>query len=181
MYQSSYYLLEPVEVIRILGIEAGEEFNRYFDISQRGNFEGKNIPNLLKSERIDSHFEEYKQTVYEYRKNRYALNLDDKILTSWNGLMIAAMCHLYRITGNKKYLNAAVNAQEFIESQLCEKAITDFYDKEQNGFFLYGKDNEQLILRPKETYDGAVPSGNSTMAYNLVRLYLIIGEKNMKI
>ena len=225
--EGKYYLFEPMEVIQILGIEAGEEFNQYFDITKRGNFEGKNIPNLLKSECIDSHFEEYKQTVYEYRKNRYALHLDDKILTSWNGLMIAAMCHLYRITGNKKYLNAAIKAQEFIESKLCEKdtlyvsyrtghrskkgflddyaneifallalfeatlnnvylekakqfcekAIADFYDKEQNGFFLYGKDNEQLILRPKETYDGAVPSGNSMMAYNLVRLYLITGEK----
>ena len=37
---------------------------------------------------------------------------------------------------------------------------------------------EELILRPKETYDGAVPSGNSTMAYNLVCLYLITDEKN---
>ena len=141
--------------------------------------------------------------------------------------MIAAMCHLYRATGNEEYLNAAKKAQNFIESKLCEKntlyvsyregqrskkgflddyaseifalltlyqvtsdivylekaqqfckkAIADFYDKEQGGFFLYGEENEQLILRPKETYDGAIPSGNSMMAYNLVQLYSITGEK----
>ena len=168
--------------------------------------------------------------VYQYRKKRYALHLDDKILTSWNGLMIAAMCQLYRVTMNKKYLNAAIGAQNFVQIKLCEKdilyvsyrngccggkgflddyaneifalltlykttfdkvylekarqycdkAIRDFYDEEQGGFFLYGKDNEQLILRPKETYDGAIPSGNSMMAYNLVHLYLITGGERYK-
>ena len=42
---------------------------------------------------------------------------------------------------------------------------------------MYGKENEQLILRPKETYDGAIFSGNSAMAYNLVQLYFLTGEK----
>ncbi len=228
--EGKFYLLEPMEVIKILGIEAGEEFNRYFDITKKGNFERKNIPNLLKSQRVEKHFEEYKQTVYEYRKNRYALHLDDKILTSWNGLMIAAMCHLYRITENRMYLDAAIRAQEFILSSLCEgdtlyvsyrnghrssngflddyanvifallalyeatldscylekakhlceKTIADFYDNENSGFFLYGEQNEQLIMRPKETYDGAVPSGNAMMAYNLVRLAAITDEKRWK-
>lgn len=168
--------------------------------------------------------------VYEYRRKRYALHLDDKILTSWNGLMIAAMCHLYRITENKTYLKSAVRAQELIDDSLCEKdtlyvsyrkgnrsekgflddyaneifallalyeatldsaylerakqfcykAVSDFWDKEQGGFFLYGAENEQLILRPKETYDGAVFSGNSAMAYNLVRLYLLTGEEQYR-
>ncbi len=228
--EGKYYLFEPMEVINILGIEAGEEFNRYFDITNKGNFEGKNIPNLLKSERVDKHFEEYKQTVYEYRKNRYVLHLDDKILTSWNGLMIAAMCHLYRVTENRMYLDAAVRAQKFILSLQCEgdilyvsyrnghrsskgflddyanvifallalyeatldsnylekaghfckKTIADLYDNENGGFFLYGEQNEQLIMRPKETYDGAVPSGNSVMAYNLVRLSAITDDKRFK-
>lgn len=61
--------------------------------------------------------------------------------------------------------------------QFCRKVIADFYDEAQGGFFLYGKDNEQLIIRPKETYDGAVFSGNSAMAYNLVQLYYLTGEE----
>lgn len=225
--EGKYYLFEPAEIIEILGEEAGKKFNQYFDITEKGNFEGKNIPNLLQSRDWNENLNACLSAVYEYRRNRYALHLDDKILTSWNGLMIAAMCHLYRVTGKDDYLNAAIKAQKFIQSKLCEgnalyvsyrkdqrsgkgflddyanevfallalyeatldniyldkarefcdKCISDFYDEEQGGFFLYGRENEQLILRPKETYDGAVPSGNSMMAYNLVRLFLLTGEK----
>lgn len=57
------------------------------------------------------------------------------------------------------------------------KLSLTFFDEKQGGFFLYGKENEQLILRPKETYDGAVFSGNSAMAYNLVQLYFLTGEE----
>lgn len=223
--EGKYYLFEPSEIVGVLGEEEGKRFNQYFDITDRGNFEGKNIPNLLQNresgEKIDT------SAVYEYRKKRYALHLDDKILTSWNGLMIAAMCHLYRVTGKKDYLDAAINAQKLIQSRLseentlyvsyrngqrsqkgflddyanevfallalyeatldrtyleragifCDKAIADFYDEDRGGFFLYGRENEQLILCPKDTYDGAIPSGNSVMAYNLVRLFLLTGEE----
>ena len=62
----------------------------------------------------------------------------------------------------------------------CRKAVSDFYDEENGGFFLYGKNHEQLVLRPKETYDGAVFSGNSAMAYNLVRLSLLTGDAQLQ-
>lgn len=231
--EGKYYLFEPQEIVRVLGEQAGMEFNQYFDITEKGNFEGKSIPNLLHRdeihkdmtrEEVDSH----KQAVYEYRKKRYPLHLDDKILTSWNSLMIAALCYLYRVTENRNYLDAAVISQKFIfeklyenntlyvsyrkeqrsgkgflddyayqvyallalyeatlemsyldkAKRLCKKVITDFGDEEQGGFFLYGAENEQLILRPKETYDGALFSGNSAMAYNLVQLFWITGEEN---
>ena len=229
------YLLDAVEVKRLLGEEKGKAFNRYYDITPEGNFEKKNIPNLLKNDLsgkktlfVDFEHIGCLNEIYKYRKNRYALHLDDKILTSWNGLMIAAMCHLYRVTGSRLYLNTARKAFEFIREklwdgdtlyisyrggkrsgkgllddyanmifallalyeatldsmylkkakQLCKKAVEDFYDKEKNGFFLYGKESEQLILRPKETYDGAIPSGNSVMAYNLVQLAVLTGEKS---
>lgn len=230
--EGKYYLFEPDEIIGLLGEAAGNEFNQWFDITEAGNFEGKNIPNRLRTETInaEANIRACLPVVYEYRRNRYTLHLDDKILTSWNGLMIAAMCHLYRVTGKAAYLHAAIKAQKFIENKLCEngslyisyregrrsgkgflddyaneifallalyeatlnnaylesarsfceKAISDFYDEAQGGFFLYGKENEQLILRPKETYDGAVFSGNSAMAYNLVRLYLLTGEKRFE-
>ncbi|MBQ7796652.1 MAG: thioredoxin domain-containing protein [Lachnospiraceae bacterium] len=224
--EGKYYLFEPQEITDLLGETLGTEFNRKYDITERGNFEGKSIPNLLQSSMAGDDFSDCMAAVYEYRKKRYALHLDDKILTSWNALMIAAMCSLYRITGNYRYLRAARNAQNFIERKLCEsetlyisyrdgrrsgkgflddyayevfamlalyeatyedsylekaemfceKAISDFYDHEHGGCFLYGAENEQLILRPKEAYDGAIFSGNSAMAYNLVRLYLLTGE-----
>lgn len=224
--EGKYYLFEPDEITGILGDKAGKEFNQYFDITEGGNFEEKNIPNLLQNHIIDNSFDTYLPEVYEYRKNRYSLHLDDKILTSWNGLMITAMCSLYRISKKEAYLKAAIESQEFIlnklyekstlyvsyrkgkksekgflddyaneifallalyeatldtiylkkAEQFCDKAICDYYDEEKGGFFLYGKENEQLIIRPKETYDGAMPSGNSMMAYNLVRLNYITGD-----
>ena len=51
-----------------------------------------------------------------------------------------------------------------------------FFDREQGGFYLYAKDGEQLIVRTKETYDGAMPSGNSAAARVLYRLAQITGE-----
>ncbi|MBQ7919469.1 MAG: thioredoxin domain-containing protein [Lachnospiraceae bacterium] len=226
--EGKYYLLDAAEIKTLLGEAEGGVFNRYFDITEAGNFEGKNIPNLLKNDNYSGNCcKKHLNTVYDYRRGRYELHLDDKILTSWNGLMITAMCHLYRVTENKSYLDMAQKSQEFIQSRLCEedtlhiswrqgirsgkgflddyaneiwallalyeatlersyleqgiwfceKAITDFYDEEQDGFFLYGRENEQLILRSKETYDGAIPSGNSVMAYNLVRLFLITNDE----
>lgn len=224
--EGKYYLFTPEEIETLLGKQAGKTFNQYYDITEDGNFEGKNIPNLLKNDVYGEEFSEYHKQVYEYRKNRYQLHLDDKILTSWNGLMIGAFCILYRVSKDNRYLIAAEKAQQFIEEKLCEeetlyvsyrkgrgrvkgfledyanyifallglydatldavyskraktlcqKVIAQFWDEKNGGFFLYSKDHEALILRPKETYDGAMPSGNSMMAYNLVRLCALLGD-----
>lgn len=218
--EGKYYTFNYDEIPELLGKEAGEKFNDYYGITKHGNFEGKNIPNLLGNTEIDNRMSEYLSKVYEYRKSRTKLHLDDKILTSWNGLMIAAFARLYRIVNNSKYLDAAEKACDFIEAklaegdtlyvsyrdgkrgnngfiddyafyihaliclyeatfkqkyldraiELCHKAVNDFYDNKNGGFYLYGSENEQLIMKPKETYDGAIPSGNSVMAYNLVML-----------
>ncbi len=178
--EGKYYLFETDEILKFLGKQQGEAFNEYYDITPKGNFEGKNIPNLLKNDDLSKDYCEQQEILYQYRKSRYALHLDDKILTSWNSLMIAAMCHLYRITEDRIYLDTAVWAEEFVLKELCEDdtLYVSYRERIQGGFFLYGEVNEQLILRPKETYDGAIPSGNSFMAYNLVQLYFLTGEKD---
>lgn len=226
--EGKYYVFEPSELISLLGESVGEAFNRTYDITEDGNFEGKSIPNLLKGG-SGSAFAAVLPKVYAYRRQRHSLHLDDKILTAWNGLMIAAMCRLYRISRNVEYLNAARDAQYFIEENLCEgdtlfvsirakrrgekgflddyadyafallslydatldtaylkkaeriakKALADFYDEKQGGFYLYGKDSESLLFRPKESYDGAVPSGNAMMAYVLVRLSRLKDDKTL--
>ena len=63
---------------------------------------------------------------------------------------------------------------------MCRKVISDFRD-DSGGFYLYSKEHEELILRPKETYDGAIPSGNSLMAFNLVRLSFLTDEERYKV
>ncbi len=227
--EGKYYLFTPDEVTTVLGMGDGARFNRHYDITNTGNFEEKNIPNLLKSDFSDKSFEPFLSVLNDYRKQRYSLHRDEKILTSWNGLMIAAMCELYLVSGKKLYLSAAVDADRFLRKylcvgdtfhvsfhmgklgvngflddyaayifaqlslyratlehehlnrakRLCDKVISDFGDN-AGGFYLYGKGHEELILRPKETYDGAIPSGNSLMAYNLVRLSFLTDEERYK-
>lgn len=219
--EGKYYTFTLDEVVNILGKESGELFANAFDITEDGNFDGVNIPNLLKSNDLDSDFIKEIQILYDYRKSRASLHIDDKILLSWNSMMIAALAMLYRVSQNEKYLNAAVRAQRFIEENMCaglklhtswrggirsdssvlddyafyiaalielynstldkryrEKAenfcsetVKRFYDNKNGGFYLSNSDNAELFMNPKEIYDGAIPSGNSVMAYNLVRLY----------
>ena len=221
--EGKYYTFSLNEIIDILGEYTGKEFAKVFDITKDGNFEGVNIPNLLKSNDLKTDFQAEIKKLYSYRKNRFKLHLDDKILLSWNSMMIAALSMLYRVTRNEKYLNAAQKSQEFIEKNLsdglklytsfrdgkhsthaflddyafyaaalielynstldkrylkkaekiCAEAVKQFADRENGGFYLSAPNSTELFINPKETYDGAIPSGNSVMAYNLVRLYQI--------
>ena len=228
--EGKYYLLTPEDICRVLGKKAGKAFCLHYDITDDGNFEGKSIPNLLHSDPDDKRFEPFLAQIRQYRRERHQLHLDDKILTAWNALMIAAMCSLYRVSGKDAYLHAAKQADRFISKNLCEgdtlvvsfrngrrgvKGFLDdyaayafaqlalygatldraylnralhlreginrnFLDETNGGYYLYGKTHETLILRPKETYDGAVPSGNALMAWNLVRLSQLTADAQVQ-
>ena len=228
--EGKYYVFTPDEIKIILGEEDGNYFNEYYDITDEGNFEGKSIPNLIKNSNYnkkDEKIDVLAQNILDYRNERYSLHKDDKILTSWNGLMIAALSKAYKVLEDEKYLEYAKKAVDFIYNNLVDskgrlfaryrekeskhKAILDdyafltyglielyessyeilylkksidlteamidlFFDEKNAGFFLYGKDSEKLIARPKELFDGAIPSGNSVAAYNLIRLARITGK-----
>ena len=118
--EGKYYTFSLKEVINVLGEDKGREFAKVFDITENGNFEGMNIPNLLKSNGLDTEFKDEIKKLYSYRKTRFKLQLDDKILLSWNSMMIFSMAMLYRVTRNEKYLNAAQKSQEFIEKNMSE-------------------------------------------------------------
>lgn len=228
--EGKYYTFTLAEVLQVLGQERGEAFSDLFDITKGGNFEGVNIPNLLVSNVLDADFTNEIQILYNYRKNRFQLHLDDKILISWNSMMIAALCILYRVSRDEQYLQAAVRAQGFLEKNLCEdmqlstswrdkrsakkgflddyayytaactelylatlqtnylekakqiclEAVRRFADNEHGGFYLADANQSELFLNPKETYDGAIPSGNSMMAYNFVRLYQLTEIEDFK-
>lgn len=225
--EGKYYTFTLDEIIDILGRERGGQFSETFDITAEGNFEGVNIPNLLKSNALDADFGAEIPRLYDYRKNRSSLHLDDKILISWNSMMIAALSLLYRASRNGKYLQSAVSAQTFLEGnlseglrlstswrdgkasekgflddygfyvaalmelyhstldraylekaeRLCGEAVRRFADEKNGGFYLADLADTELFMNPKESYDGAIPSGNSVMAYNLVRLYQLTGKE----
>lgn len=228
--EGKYYTFTLTEIIDVLGEEKGKRFSEAFDITADGNFEGANIPNLLKSNARNADFDDAIQTLYNYRKIRSKLHLDDKVLLSWNSMMIAALSFLYRGSYNEKYLEAAVNAQRFVEKnlseglclytswrgqrhsensflddyafyvtallelyhstldkdylekaeQFCMEAVKRFADAENGGFYLSNPNGSELFMNPKETYDGAVPSGNSVMTYNFVRLHQLTEKEDYR-
>ncbi len=228
--EGKYYVFAPDEIRAVLGDDSGAYFNDYFQITEKGNFEGKNIPNRIGKPDFDKPDEKIQKMlpkVYEYRLQRTVLHKDDKILTSWNALMIAAYAKAYRVLGNARYLQEAQRAVEFIRVSLTDgsggllvrsregessgsgglddyaflvwamlelyeatfepeylrealrlsrRILDDFWDEASGGFYLTAKGAEQLIYRPKETYDGAIPSGNSVAGYCLARLARLTGE-----
>ncbi|WP_442323844.1 thioredoxin domain-containing protein [Aneurinibacillus aneurinilyticus] len=209
-----------------------------------GNFEHhKSIPNLVdksleqSAQEAGMELDELKQFIekcrvklFEVREKRMHPHKDDKILTAWNGLMIAALARGSVVLGDGKYAEAAARAVEFVKNKLLredgrllaryrdgesaflgylddyafliwgllelyeatfetdylmyamnlqEQQFTLFWDKEDGGFYFYGSDAEQLLTRPKELYDGAIPSGNSVAAMNLVRLARLTGNDDI--
>lgn len=230
--EGKYYVFTPAEIKEVLGREAGLAFCRRFDITKEGNFEGKNIPNLIERPDYEEFPAEYMLLkLYRYRQHRCNLHKDDKILTSWNGLMIAALARSARLLDRPDYLEAALQAEDFIWHHLhqgdgrllaryrdgesafagtledyaffswalleCYSSTFDeeylkravsvanqllelFFDGADGGCFLYAKDSEQLIVRPKETYDGAMPSGNSVAALVMRKLAFFTGEERWR-
>jgi len=224
--EGKYYVFTPEEIILVLGETDGREFCKAYDITEAGNFESKNIPNRIGKSVFHNNAAPFISKLYEYRKTRTKLHKDDKILTAWNALMIAALADASTAFGNDSCLDSAKRAADFIETNLCEgdrvftsfrdgkrtnagflddhafyvyallrlyqttlepdylqrakmltdKVITDFFDNENGGFYLTGSGGETLFARPKETYDGAIPSGNSVMVMNLTVLNLLTGE-----
>ena len=82
--------------------------------------------------------------------------------------MIHGLVDLYQATFETRYLREAL--------ALTDLTLKHFWDKEGGGFFLTADDGEKLLVRAKESYDGALPSGNSIMALNLMRLARATGR-----
>lgn len=226
--EGKYYTFTPAEIEEVLGKEDAAAFCSRYDITEKGNFEGKSIPNLLSCEdwRSGSGPDGCRKKLYDYRLERTALHRDEKVLTAWNALMIAAFSKAARVLGDGRYLRAARRAVRFIQDNLTDEtgrlylrwcdgqaayagqlddyaflawALLELYActfevellqqairlaemAEQwfadpaGGYYLVASDGERLITRPKELYDGAMPSGNSAMGYVLVRLRDLTGD-----
>jgi len=228
--EGKFYLWDLDEIYSVLGEEEGRAFASFYNITSKGNFKGKNIPNLINNnlpyENINA-FKTSREKLFIHREKRIHPLKDDKILTSWNGLMITALAIAGRILNENKYIQAAINAVNFISDNLIRNdgrllsryrdgeakhlayledyaffifglielyettfkpdflkravLLSDdllklFWDEKEGGFFIYGNDSEQLLTRPKEIYDGAIPSGNSVSALNLLRLSRLTGK-----
>lgn len=118
--EGKFYTFTFGEILDVLGQDMGKQFASAYDITAEGNFEGKNIPNLLKNGAVPYDMNDAIQKLYDYRKHRTTLHTDDKILLSWNAMMIAALSMLYRVSGKHIYLHAAKTARDFLLKSLCD-------------------------------------------------------------
>ncbi|MDM5189188.1 thioredoxin domain-containing protein [Bacillus sp. DX4.1] len=241
--EGKYYVWSKAEIIEVLGDELGALYCKVYDVTEEGNFEGANIPNLIHTDwqkiaeqfelsiaEIKEKLEIAREVLLAKRSLRIYPHLDDKVLTSWNALMISALAKASRVFGNEEYVQLAKGALAFIEEQLIveERVMaryrdgevkykgyiddyayllwaymemyettfdisyvkkakeivtrmnTLFWDQDNGGFFFTGNDGEELLIRDKEVYDGAMPSGNSVAAVQLLRLSSLIGDETFR-
>jgi uncharacterized protein len=239
-----FYVWTPEQVKAILGAERGGLFCSYYDITEAGNFEhSTSIPHRPKSlevfaslkgmsvEELSQTLEACRKLLYAEREKRIHPLKDDKVLTSWNGLMIAALAKGWQALDERAWLDAAVRSADFVmrtlidasgrlrrrfregevahlgylddyaffiwglielyesslEVRFLEKALQLnaqmlelFWDDESGACFFTGSDGEPLIVRDKPIYDGAIPSGNSVVALNLLRLGRMTGNPSLE-
>lgn len=243
--EGKYYVWTFDELKELLGDEF-EEFTSIFPIDEHGNFvdrvrggfTGENVIYLpepletmatrlnLELTQLKKRVDHFKSLLLEVRKKRIRPHLDDKILTDWNGLLIAALARAGRYARNQEYINEAASISNFIENNLVvdghllhryrggqsgidgflddyafyslglielykatfnagylelairytEVLLYMFKDKKHGGFYFSSEMAESLPSRWRDVYDGAMPSGNSTMLKVLLSLYHYTGN-----
>jgi uncharacterized protein len=224
--EGKFFVWTPEDVEAVLGKDDAAEFCGYYDVTAAGNFERKNILNIKNPVAI-APGSDMRSKLFETRERRIKPHRDEKILTAWNGLMLAAFAEAAGVLGNDQYLEIAKRNAEFILKQLQENGrllrtwkdgtaklngyvedyanvadgllelykvsgdvyylreakrladlmITEFWDEEHGGFFFTSNDHEQLIVRNKDFYDNATPSGNSVAADVLLRLAKLVNDE----
>jgi uncharacterized protein YyaL (SSP411 family) len=244
--EGKFYLWTDEELPQVLGEEDARLAAAVWEIQPGGNFvdeatgdrPGTSIPHLAKplAERavelgleppdLERRLESARERLLDHRNRRIRPLLDDKILTDWNGLMIAALAKAGKVLDAPEYVEAARRAAEFlwttmqtdgrllhryrggdadIEANLDDYAffawaeielhqvtqdpehlrraivLTDamlerFRDDASGALFFSPAGKKDLIVRQREVYDGAVPSGNSVALSNLLRLARLTAE-----
>lgn len=246
--EGAFYIWTGAEINGLLGADAplfsfhyGVEPNGNVDHDPHAEFTGKNI--LFEAHPVEETAARFNRTPDEVRgviaaarsklmaarAGRIRPHLDDKILTSWNGLMISAFAKGAQVLGEPRYFAAAKRAAEFVlrhqyepspvqlrrryregdsaiagflddysffanalidlyetgfelyhlrlAQQLARRMLELFEDTADGGFFSTSAGGMDLVLRMKEDYDGAEPSGNSMAAAVLLRLGRVFGDE----
>ncbi|WP_373893438.1 thioredoxin domain-containing protein [Virgibacillus sp. CBA3643] len=158
--EGKYYVWDYEEIIEILGEENGKLFASIYNITPQGNFEGKNIPNLIdtdvenKALEYQEQLEASRQKLLKEREHRIYPHVDDKVLTSWNGMMIAALARAGSVFDNRDYVQLAGEAIAFIEEKLYvnDRLMARFRDGETK-YKAYIDDYAFLLWGYIELYD----------------------------
>jgi uncharacterized protein YyaL (SSP411 family) len=241
-HEGKFFVWDIREIRDVLGETAASRFCDYYNITESGNFEGKNIPNVTRSledvavahrisvGELETSLDESRRILFERREKRVKPDRDEKILTAWNGLMMASFAEAGIVLDRPDYTDAARRNAEFILSNfrengmllrtwkdgrakfnayledyaflaeglltlfettgearwlkeaiaLADRMVEEFWDNEGGGFYFTGKSHENLIVRSKDYFDNATPSGNSVAALVLLRLATLTGRENYR-
>lgn len=152
--EGKFFLWKMDEIEEILGEEDAKIFCFYFGVTEDGNFEGKNIlhnrysleetAELLKVslDQVIGVIQRGRQLLFEHREKRVKPHRDEKIITSWNGLMLAAFAEASAVLNSEKYLKIAIRNADFLINNLF-----------RNGRLLRTwKDGKARILAYSEDY-----------------------------
>ena len=124
--EGKFYVWTPDEVTSVLGEEAARTFCYVYDVSDEGNFEGQSILNLPKTieqcatirgrdaDELRSELTAGREKLLAVRNRRVRPGRDDKVLVSWNALMIDTLAQAAGVLGEPRYLEAASRAADFI-------------------------------------------------------------------
>jgi uncharacterized protein YyaL (SSP411 family) len=226
--EGKFFVWTFAEIEEVLG-EAATQFSAAYDVTNDGNFEGKNILNVRHQPAVagSSALETSRSKLFAARESRVKPFRDEKVLTAWNGLMLAAFAEAASILDDAKYLEIAKRNADFLLTDLlkgdcllrtwkdgkaklngyiedyanladglielyqisgeeryltgakglADTMITEFWDEENGGFFFTSNNHEELIVRSRDFFDNATPSGNSVAADVLVRLSKFYGDE----
>lgn len=239
-HEGKFFVWTVDEVQEILGEEDGALFCAFYDVTENGNFEGKNILHVSRSleevakeggvtaESLQEVLERGRRELFEARERRIKPDRDEKVLTAWSGLMLASFAEAAAILERNDYRDAAEKNAQFVlenlkrdelllrtykdnqaklngylddyaffidglttlyqatgrlrwleEAQtLADRMLEEFWDNEDGGFFYTGKSHEELIVRSKDYFDNATPSGNSVAAEALLHLAALTANED---
>ena len=162
--EGAFYAWKFKEIETLLTGEMGEFFAYGYGLSRKGNveydpfneFQGENILWMAHTlnetaekfnrplKEVEQRLADGKKILFDIRKKRPRPHLDDKIITSWNGLMISALARGYQILENDSYLDAAKLAAKFIRSRL--------YDPEKKQLYRTWRQNKTHVLGMASDY-----------------------------
>jgi uncharacterized protein YyaL (SSP411 family) len=173
--EGKFYLWTTAEIQKILGNTDAEIYQKIFNLKDDGNFRsqeseqptGGNILHLQKpvpelarelgisEKQLDQRLENIRQKLYQSRKKRVPPFKDDKILTDWNGLMIAALSKAGQTLNEPKYATAAKKAADFVLLNLREKngRLMKRYRQGKAGLTAYLDDYAFMIWGLLELYE----------------------------
>jgi len=166
--EGKFFVWGPAEVEALLGPEDAGVFRRFYDVTEGGNFEGDNILHIPKpphqffeeegssQEVLLETLERSRVKLFRAREKRIKPGLDDKILTSWNGLMIGSMAVAGRGEAGAAYLAAARRAADFVLTRMRgERGLLRTHRAGQSRLNAYLDDYAFMMMGLVDLYESS--------------------------